>query len=148
MTAIPYKKLHAAASTPVRAHGGPHSDAGFDLCACKDYCLLPGETVAIETGIAIQLPRDDQDWVWEAQVRPRSSMRKKGVVASLGTIDAGYRGEIGCILHNLSREPYFIQVRDKVCQLVVSKKPAVVFVETTELDETERGDKRYGSSGK
>lgn len=127
------------------------SDAGFDMRSPVSVNVAPGECVSIDTGIVIELPRDTKRWKWEAVIRPRSSMRRQNIIASIGTIDAGYRGEIGCILHNHSDVPYSVVRGDKICQLVVQKLPRVQWqrasVSELEMD-TARGDKRYGSTGK
>ncbi len=148
MGVVKFCKLNEKARAPRKAHGCPYSDAGYDLFSTDWATLLPGETKVLKVGIAIQLPKDNEEYIWEAHIRGRSSMRKKGIVASLGTIDSGYRGEMGCVLHNLSREPYNIDVGDAVCQLVVCRLPNVVMVESNFLDATERGDGGYGSTGK
>jgi len=138
----------------LRAHGYPHSDAGFDMFSPIDTIIQPGETVSIDTGVILDLPKDTprwwlgRRWHWEAQIRPRSSMRKRGVIASLGTIDAGFRGEIGCILHNHSREPYTIHRLDKICQIVFNRLPLIELIKVERVGETSRGSGRYGSTGR
>lgn len=86
----------------------------------------------------------------EAQVRPRSGLALKHgitVLNSPGTIDAGYRGEIGVILINHGKEPFTIEKGMRIAQLVVQYVPQVFIEETDELSDTERGDKGFGSSG-
>jgi dUTP pyrophosphatase len=144
-----YQKKHTEAMPPERVHGDPHSDAGWDLRCPSAFVIPARETVAVDIGIAIELPSDETDFIWEGQIRPRSSLRKKGVVASLGTIDSGYRGEIGCILHNLTDHPVEFCKHDKICQLVIVRLPKIdTWEEVQELNITSRNEKRYGSSGR
>ena len=123
--------------------------AAMDLCACIDapVTLNVGARALIGTGIAIALP--DADHV--ALVFARSGLGiKKGVCLSngVGVIDSDYRGEIGVGLVNLSDAAYVIQPGDRIAQLMVVPvaRPRLTLVET--LDETERGDGGFGSTGR
>src|SRR5450759_5193214 len=94
--------------------------AGLDLCAAvaEPVVIPPGERRFIGTGLAIAIPSG-----FEGQVRPRSGLALKhgiGVLNSPGTIDADYRGEIGIILFNFSREDFVIQRGDRIAQLILS----------------------------
>lgn len=90
-------KLNENATIPTKAHA---TDSGFDLYAAEDVIIEPGETKVVPTGIAIQLPEGT-----EAQVRPRSGVTSKTKLrVQLGTIDNGYRGEIGVIVDNIEFE--------------------------------------------
>lgn len=138
------KKVKPAAVLPRYAKKG---DAGLDLYACIDAptTLKPGERKLIPTGIAIQLPMNQ-----EAQIRPRSGLAFKHgvtVVNSPGTIDSGYRGEISVALINLSEEPYDIQPQDRIAQMVISPFICAELEEVETLDETERGAGGFGSTG-
>lgn len=136
------KKTHPDAVLPKQALEG---DAGMDLSAVEEKVLLPGEYGLIKTGLQIELPEGT-----EAQVRPRSGLALKHgitVLNSPGTIDAGYRGEIGVILINHGKEPFTIEKQMRIAQLVVQYVPQVFIEETGELSDTERGDKGFGSSG-
>ena len=123
--------------------------AAMDLCACIDVpiTLAVGERTLIPTGIAIALP--DAEHV--ALVFARSGLGiKKGISLSngVGVIDSDYRGQIGVGLVNLSDEDYIIQPGDRIAQLMVVPvvQPVLTFVE--ELDETERGQGGFGSTGR
>ena len=94
---------------PTRAHP---TDSGLDLFAASGAVIHPGMTCRIRTGIAVAIPEG-----FEGQVRPRSSLASRGVYALLGTIDQGYRGEIGVILTNISTERYQVHEGDRVAQL-------------------------------
>ena len=94
----------------------------------------------------IELPQG-----YEAQIRPRSGLALKHgltVLNSPGTIDADYRGEIRVILVNLSNDPFVIKDGERICQMVVAAHARVEWVETDNLDETERGAGGFGHTGK
>lgn len=123
------------------------SSAGMDLRAFISEPITLGslERTVIKTGLFIELPVG-----YEAQVRPRSGLAaKKGIsiLNSPGTIDADYRGEIGVILVNLSREPYTIENGDRIAQLVISRHEHIFWKEVEILEETTRGEGGFGSTG-
>ncbi len=122
--------------------------AGLDLKANidTDITLQPLERALIPTGLYIELPQG-----YEAQIRPRSGLALKHgltVLNSPGTIDADYRGEIRVILVNLSNDPFVIKDGERICQMVVAAHARVEWVETDNLDETERGAGGFGHTGK
>lgn len=136
------KKLRDGARAPEYAHPG---DAGLDLFACEPVVLEPGQSAIIKTGIAIALPANT-----EGQVRPRSGLAAKFQISVLntpGTIDEGYRGEVGVILINFGTKAFSVESGMKIAQLVV--KPVLrVEVETVdELSDTRRGEGGFGSTG-
>jgi len=121
--------------------------AGADLLAAidQDIELAPLERCVVPTGISIALPVG-----FEAQVRPRSGLAAKNgvtVANAPGTIDADYRGEVGVILVNLSREPFRITRGMRIAQLVVARHARAVWREVGELDRTARGAGGFGSTG-
>jgi dUTP pyrophosphatase len=121
--------------------------AGADLLAAidQDIELGPLERKIVPTGISIALPVG-----FEAQVRPRSGLAAKNgvtVANAPGTVDADYRGEIGVILINLSKEPFRISRGMRIAQLVVARHARAVWREVSELDRTARGAGGFGSSG-
>ncbi|MBE7629322.1 dUTP diphosphatase [Tenacibaculum piscium] len=121
--------------------------AGMDLRANlnESVVLKPLERAIIKTGLFIALPIG-----FEAQVRPRSGLAaKKGVTVlnAPGTIDADYRGEIGVILVNLSNEEFTVNDGERIAQLIIAKHERATWQEVTVLDETERGEKGFGSTG-
>lgn len=131
---------------PEYAHIG---DSGMDIrtCITQPKTLQPLERFLFPTGIKIDIPEG-----FEIQIRPRSGLALKHGVTVLNTpatIDAGFRGEIGVILVNLSNEPYTIQPGDKIAQLVYAKvEKCEGFQDVTDFEgETCRGDAGYGSSG-
>jgi len=120
-------------------------DAGVDLCSTEEYLLKPGERQLISTGIKIAVPDG-----YEAQVRPRSGLAIKNgisVVNTPGTIDSGYRGEIGVIIINLGQEDFKVTPGMRVAQMIINKVEHVTFEEVKELDDTERGEGGFGHSG-
>ena len=131
-----------AAQLPVYAHPG---DAGMDVRSIEDVTLSPGARALIHTGLVLMLPPNA-----EAQVRPRSGLAIKHGITVLntpGTIDAGYRGEVGVILINLGTEPFVVEKGMKIAQLVVSPVAQAEIVEVTSVDETDRGAGGFGSTG-
>ena len=121
--------------------------AGMDLRANnpEPIELGPLERAIIPTGIFIELPAG-----YEAQIRPRSGLAaKKGVslVNSPGTIDADYRGEIGVILVNLSNDPFTVERGERIAQMVIAKHEQARWIEVDQLEESERGEKGFGSTG-
>jgi dUTP pyrophosphatase len=136
------KKLVDEAILPAYAHAG---DAGLDLFSAQQACLGPGEARCISTGISIELPAGT-----EAQVRPRSGLALKHGVTVLnapGTVDEGYRGEVGVILVNHGREEFRIEKGMKIAQMVVKPVIAVRVEESRELSDTSRGEGGFGSTG-
>ena len=121
--------------------------AGMDLYANIDepITLKSLERTLVKTGLFLSLPKG-----YEAQVRPRSGLAFKNGVTVLntpGTIDADYRGEIGVILVNLSADDFTINDGDRIAQLVIAKYETAIWEEVENLDETERGEGGFGSSG-
>jgi dUTP pyrophosphatase len=121
--------------------------AGMDVRAFLDssITLQPLDRVLIKTGLFAELEKG-----FEIQVRPRSGLAlKKGITVlnSPGTIDADYRGEIGVILINLSKDKFVISSGDRIAQLVVCKHEQPKIVLSNSLSETQRSDKGFGSTG-
>jgi dUTP pyrophosphatase len=121
--------------------------AGLDLRAdvVVPIVLTPMQRKLIPTGLFIELPEG-----YEAQIRPRSGLAyKKGlsVLNSPGTIDADYRGEIGVLLVNLSKQVVTLEPNERIAQMVVAKHERVSWVQTEEITETERGAGGFGSTG-
>ena len=169
MTNIKVKKLHKDAIIPKRAHA---SDAGFDIYALEDKLIEPGETALVKTGLAFELPEG-----YEMQIRPRSGITLKTKLrVQLGTIDAGYRSEVGVIVDNIRQHDeahkpmehgyyrvdgghsldhrvyaevgsYIIRKGDRIAQAIIQRLPDVELVEVESLEESERGEGGFGSTG-
>lgn len=119
--------------------------AGADLKAVTDTAITvhPGEIRVIPTGIRMAIPDG-----YEAQVRPRSGLAaKNSMMAVLGTIDSDYRGEMGVIMVNLGKEDFVVNNGDRVAQAVFAKVERVEFIPVDSLDDTERGEGGFGSTG-
>ena len=122
--------------------------AGMDLTAdiAEPITLKPLERAMVPTGIYIALPDGT-----EAQVRPRSGLAAKfgiSVLNAPGTIDADYRGEVKVILVNLSNEPFTVNPGERIAQMVVARYEKVEWDEVEVLDDTERGEGGFGSTGR
>ena len=130
------------AQLPAYAHPG---DAGMDVRSIENVTLSPGARALVRTGLVLELPPDA-----EAQVRPRSGLALKHGITVLntpGTIDAGYRGEVGVILVNLGAEPFVVEKGMKIAQLVVAPVAQAEIVEVSAVDATDRGAGGFGSTG-
>lgn len=122
--------------------------AGMDLRANIDapVVLQPGDRALIPTGIKMALPEG-----YEAQIRPRSGLAYKygiTVLNSPGTIDADYRGDVGVLLINHGREPFTVEDGMRVAQMVVAQYSQFQWDAVEDLDETDRGEGGFGSTGK
>lgn len=143
---IKIKKLRENAKIPKRATSG---SAGMDLYACieEPITLAPGQLAIVPTGIAIALP----DNSCAAFLYARSGLGvKHGICLSngVGVIDSDYRGEICAGLCNVSDKPYTIEPDERVCQMVIAPILTPDVVEVSELDDTDRGEGGFGSTGK
>lgn len=122
--------------------------AGMDLKANLSEAVTLGslERAIIPTGLYLELPEG-----YEAQIRPRSGLAaKKGITLlnSPGTIDADYRGEIGVIVVNLSKEPFTIENGERIAQMVIAKYEQIAWQPVEVLTETTRGEGGFGSTGR
>ena len=138
---LPFKRLDERAVIPQYAHKG---DSGMDVCALEGVVINAFGFCKLRTGIACDIPSG-----WELQIRPRSGLAaKKGVVAAFGTVDMGYRGEIGVTLFNHSDKPVSVAAGDRIAQIVLAPVFRANPVETHgSLSETERGEGGFGSTG-
>jgi dUTP pyrophosphatase len=137
-----FKKLRPEAVLPSYAHPG---DAGMDVCSVDQLEIPVGGRQLVKTGLVIILPTG-----YEAQVRSRSGLALKygvSVLNSPGTIDEGYRGEVGVILANFGDQPFVVKPGDRIAQIVVSPVQQAEIVETQEIDSTDRGAGGFGSTG-
>ena len=140
---LKFKRIHPDATIPAYAHP---DDAGMDLRSVDELVIKPGERALVHTGLVMMLPEG-----YEAQVRPRSGLALKYGITVLntpGTIDAGYRGEVGVILANLGDADFAVAKGDKIAQLVLAPvtRPEKV-EEVEEVDATLRGAGGFGSTG-
>ena len=136
------KKLNETAIVPYYAHP---TDAGLDLFSTAEVTIAPNTSRLIPTGIAIELPTGT-----EAQIRPRSGLALKHqitVLNSPGTIDEGYRGEIGVILINHGKSDFKVTPGMKIAQMVISPVLYVKVEEVEELNSSDRLTGGFGSTG-
>lgn len=122
-----------------------NGSAGADLMACIKWpiTIKAGERALIPTGIKMEIPEG-----YEAQIRPRSGLSyKSGITVILGTIDSDYRGDIGVILHNISNQDYTIHNGDRIAQMVIAPVVHADFESVETLEETDRGENGFGSTG-
>ena len=135
-------KLREDAILPAKAH---EDDAGFDLFASEAVTIPAGESRLVPTGIALGLPP-----MTEAQIRPRSGLALNHQITVLntpGTIDAGYRGEVGVILINHGKLDFEVAKGMKISQMVIGRVQPVRLLEVNDLDATNRGSGGFGSTG-
>jgi len=140
---LKFKRIHPDAQIPAYAHP---DDAGMDLRSVEELVVKPGARALVHTGLVMMLPDG-----YEAQVRPRSGLALKRGVTVLntpGTIDAGYRGEVGVILANFGETDFAVAKGDKIAQMVIAPvtRPEQV-LEVDEIDATGRGAGGFGSTG-
>lgn len=137
-----FKRLRPDAELPAYARPG---DAGMDLRSVEDAVVPRGGRALVKTGLAMQLP-----FGYEAQVRPRSGLALKHGVTVLntpGTIDSGYRGEVGVILANFGDSDFPVAKGDRIAQLVIAPVTQAEVEETDVIDATDRGTGGFGSTG-
>lgn len=128
---------------PSYAHPG---DAGADLRSAETVEIGAQNWALVKTGVSIALPEG-----YVALVHPRSGLALKNGITVLntpGTIDAGYRGEIGVILYNASNKPFTVSPGDRIAQLVIQKFESAKFTRVEYLNDTDRGQGGFGSTGK
>lgn len=120
-------------------------DAGADLRSTETIEIGARKRALVRTGVSIALPEG-----YVGLVHPRSGLALKHGITVLnapGTIDSGYRGEIGVILYNTNNEPFTVYRGDRIAQLVVQKYETASFVLMDSLNETDRGSGGFGSTG-
>ena len=137
---VAVQKLHPDAVLPEFVHS---TDAGADLC-CVEWVEIPsGGQVTIPTGIALGLPDGWACLIWDKSgVSAKRQLKVMG-----GVVDAGYRGEVMVTLHNLGAEPQVFEPGDKIAQALFQQVERPEFAEG-DLDESDRGDKGFGSTGR
>lgn len=127
---------------PRKAHA---DDAAYDLHSRTDLELEPMTSTLVPTGLFLELPVG-----YEAQIRPRSGLALKHDIMltnSPGTVDAGYRGEVGVIVYNGGKTPFPVRRGDRIAQMVIAKLAEVELEEAKTLSESQRGTGGFGSTG-
>ena len=137
-------KIKNLSDNPTPCYKNP-GDSGMDICSNENVKVLAFNWKLISTGIYLEIPEG-----YEVQVRSRSGLAVKHglmVLNSPGTIDSGYRGEIGVILMNHNHFPYKVKKGDRIAQLVMVPIIIAEIEEITELSTTERNEGGFGSTG-
>ncbi len=127
---------------PKYAHTGAWGDLAADLYASADVTLAPGQTLAVSTGIALELPSE-----YGALVEDRSGLAIRGITTLAGVIDPGYRGELRVVLTNLGTAAVEITAGDRIAQLRLVRRIEATFEEVEELEDAPRGVGGFGSTG-
>lgn len=138
---VQVKRIHPDAKLPAYAYAG---DAGMDLFTVEGYTLKPGERHVFSTGIAMKIPEGFVALVWDKS----GLSHKAGMKVFGGVLDSNYTGEYLIGLMNLSSEPHEFKKGDKIAQVLIQPVATATMEEVNELPETNRGEKRHGSSGK
>ncbi|MDO8516605.1 MAG: dUTP diphosphatase [Nanoarchaeota archaeon] len=139
---IKIQKVNESAIIPKYVHEG---DAGMDLFSVEDYVLEAGERKLISTGLIFEIPNG-----FEMQIRPKSGLALKyglSVLNTPGTVDSGYRGEVGVILINHGKEKYIVKKGEKIAQAVFMKFEKVDLIESQNLSDSIRSTGGFGSTG-
>ena len=137
---IKVKKLSTEATIPTKAN---NSDAGWDLYASEDAIIDPSKTELISTDISFAIPDGYVGLIWD-----RSGMAaKRGLHRFAGVIDSGYRGEVKVCLWNSADKYCIIHSGERIAQIIFQEVPQFSLKEVASLDDTERGEGGFGSSG-
>lgn len=136
---IAFKKLRPEAIAPKKAF--PH-DAGWDLSATEEVTVGVGEVAKVKTGIAVAITEG-----YAGRIAERSGLGSKGIAIRGGEIDAGYRGELIVLMHNLGLTPFHVTPGMRIAQLVIYQVVLDEFEEVDSLPDAVRGDRGFGSSG-
>tara|TARA_Y100000034_G_C6906843_1_gene421139 strand:- start:341 stop:793 length:453 start_codon:yes stop_codon:yes gene_type:complete len=140
---VKIKRMYDYAILPRYEHKG--EDAAMDFFASEDVLFKPGERGLVHTGIKLELPKG-----YELQMRPRSGLALKAGVTLLnspGTVDPGYRGEVGAIIINHGQEDFYVKRGDKIAQGALKEIVFGNLIEVDELSDSARGEGGFGSSG-
>ena len=138
--ALKVTKLNENAQLPVR---GSSAAAGFDLYSCDGQVILPGRRGVIPTGISIGLPEGTY-----GRIAPRSGLAvKNGIHVGAGVVDPDYTGEVKVLLYNFDDKPFVVKPGYRVAQLILEKYHSCEVEEVATLEETERGENGFGSTG-
>lgn len=140
MIKLKFKRLTDTAVLPSYAHAG---DSGMDICADEDVIITPnGGRSLISTGLSSDIP-----YGYEIQVRPRSGLSSKGIVAMFGTVDSNYKGCIKVNLYNFGSDSFEIKKGNRIAQLVLSPVVCATIEETEDVGVSCRGNNGFGSTG-
>jgi len=140
MKKVYIKKTNTLATTPTRAND---SDAGYDLYSNESGFIKGRGRGIVRTGISIAIPPG-----YYGRIAPRSGLAVKfGIDVLAGVVDSGYRGEIGVVLQNLSDNTFNYKEGERVAQLILEQCNTIEWVKVDELDNSQRSDGGFGSTG-
>jgi len=135
-------KLRPEAQMPRYVHVGAYGDLAADLYAAEALTIVPGATVAVSTGVALEFPPTHG-----ALVEDRSGLALRGLTTLAGVIDPGYRGEVKVVVTNLGAEAVEVKAGDRIAQLRIVHRIEADFEEVMELGVAARGVNGFGSTG-
>lgn len=134
------RRIQESAKLPRYSHKG---DAGLDLFSSIE-CVLDGSVVkSVSTGIQVAIPEGFVGLIWD-----KSGLSLKGIHRLAGVIDSGYRGEVKVVMVNLAHEPFIVKKGMKIAQILIQPISEVEVQEVETLEETDRGEDGFGSTGK
>jgi dUTP pyrophosphatase len=133
-------KNHDDAIIPKR---GSEQAAGYDLYTIDEGRLMPKQTRLFDTGISFTVPEGTY-----GRIAPRSGLSKKGILVNAGVVDRDYTGPVKVMLHNLSDDMYQVKKNDRIAQLIIEKIATPIIEEVASLEETDRGEGGFGSTGR
>lgn len=134
------RRIQESAKLPQYSHKG---DAGLDLFSSVDCVLEEGDVKSVPTGIQVAIPEGFVGLIWD-----KSGLSLQGIHRLAGVIDSGYRGEVKVVMVNLARESFSIKIGVKIAQMLIQPISEVEIQEVKTLEETDRGENGFGSTGK
>lgn len=134
-------KIDPEVKVPNYANPG---DAGMDFYSGESVVIKPNERRTIKTGVKMAIPGGYVGLFWDKS----GLASKKGIKTMAGVIDSGYRGEVGIVLHNLGKEDFVVEKNMKIAQMLIQPIHSPEIEEVKGLEDTERGEGGWGSSGK
>jgi dUTP pyrophosphatase len=139
--ALRVKRLSECATLPLRS--SEHA-AGYDLFAAESVEIPPGGRALVRTDLAVAVPVGTY-----GRVAPRSGLAlKHGIDLGAGVVDQDYRGTLGVVIFNLGEDCFQVEVGMRIAQLILERIETPPVVEVAELEETQRGCKGFGSTGR
>jgi len=139
MSKLLVKKLTNTAVLPIRQNA---DDAGYDISSIEPVSIQPNGKCLVSTGIAFTVPKGTY-----GQIAPRSGLSMKGIFVNAGVIDRGYTGEVKVMLFNMSDETIELPEGSRIAQLIVKKIDLPLVEEVETLEESDRGEGGFGSTG-
>lgn len=132
-------KLFNGGKIPVKQTSGA---ACFDCFANEDVTIVSKTRKLVKLGFGLEMP-----YCYEALIRPRSGLSKKGIDVALGTIDEDFKAEISANVINNTDEDFEVHKGDRICQIAIRSFEKIEFLQVKELSETERGQGGFGHTG-